>query len=287
MNRLAVRKTLKLFIGGAFVRSESGRTLACDLGGHIMQAARATRKDARDAVRAARAAWPGWCERSAYNRGQIIYRLAEMMESRRGQLADGLLASGSSRGAAQREVDAAIDRVVFYAGWCDKIEQVLSTKNPVSSPHFNVSSPEPTGVVAIVAPRLPALVPLVSTFVPIMAAGNSVVVLAGDADPQTAVGLAECVATADVPAGVVNILTGCRAEVAPTLAGHMDVNALDLWLSHEALACALHDAACTNLKRVRRHKEPDASFWLGPDAAGLAWIEPFVEIKTVWHPAGV
>lgn len=285
--RLSVRKTLKLFIGGSFVRSESGRTFACEFAGQTVHAARATRKDARDAVRAARAAWAGWRERSAYNRGQIVYRLAEIMETRRDQFERALGIAGASATAAQREVSASIDRIVWYAGWCDKIEQVLSTKNPVASPHFNVSSPEPTGVVAVVPPPAPALLALVSTCVPIVCSGNTAVVSASHEDPLTAVTFAEAVATADIPAGVINLLTGNAAEIGPTLAAHMDVNALDVWSSDAEFSEKLAELATDNLKRVRRHDTPREPFWFGPKAQGLDWIEPFVEIKTVWHPAGV
>lgn len=285
--RVAVRKTPKLFIGGAFTRSESGRTFACEFDGHSVHAARATRKDARDAVRAARTAWPAWRDRSAYNRGQIVYRLAEIMESRRDQFAQALRSSIATPTQADREVSAAIDRIVWYAGWCDKIEQVLSTKNPVSTPHFNVSSPEATGVVAVVAPHAPSLLPLISTCVPIICSGNTVVVVASEKDPLSAVSLAEAIANADVPAGVVNVLTGYRAEIAPTLAAHMDVNAIDLWISDEDLDAKTAELACDNLKRVRRRPEPLTDFWYGRDAQGLDWIQSFVEIKTVWHPAGL
>lgn len=287
MQRLAVRKTPKLFIGGAFTRSESGRTFSCQLGGRTVHAARATRKDARDAVRAARAAWPSWRDRSAYNRGQIVYRLAEIMESRRDQFTQALAEAGSTSSAADRELSCAIDRIVWYAGWCDKIEQVLSTKNPVGATHFNVSSPESTGVVGLVPPLAPTLLPLVSTCIPVVCSGNTVVVLATDRDPQTAVNFSEAVATSDVPGGVINVLTGLRQEVVPTLAAHMDVNALDIWIADEDLADRAAELACDNLKRVRRNGEPNREFWFGESGRGLDWIEKFLEIKTVWHPAGV
>lgn len=285
--RLAVRKTQKLFIGGAFVRSESGRTFPCECDGHIIHAARATRKDVRDAVRAARAAWPVWRDRAAYNRGQIVYRLAEIMESRRAQFVDALRLRGESAQGAAREVSTAIDRAVWYAGWCDKIEQLLSTKNPVGLAHFNVSSPEPTGVVGIVAPRSPSLVSLVSTAIPALCGSNSVVLVASESDPLSAVALAEAVATADVPPGTVNVLTGLCAELVPPLAGHMDVNALDLWIADKALDAQAAQLACENVKRVRRGGEPEKSFWFSDDAQGPRWIEAFMEIKTVWHPAGM
>jgi acyl-CoA reductase-like NAD-dependent aldehyde dehydrogenase len=285
--RIAVRKTHKLFIGGAFVRSESGRTFPLASDGHVVHIARATRKDVRDAVRVARTAWPAWRDRTAYNRGQIVYRLAEIMESRRDQFIEALRITGTAHGAAATEVSAAIDRIVWYAGWCDKIEQLLSTKNPVGLNHFNVSSPEPTGVVGIVSPREPGLIGMASSVIPAVCAGNCAVVIASEREPLSAVALAESIATADVPPGVINILTGYRAETVPTLAGHMDVNALDLWIADEAQDAAAAQLACNNVKRVRRHGEPARRFWFTGDAQGPGWIEAFMEIKTVWHPAGV
>jgi len=285
--RAVVRKTHKLYIGGAFVRSESGRTFPLSSHGQVVQIARASRKDVRDAVRAARTAWPSWRDRSAYNRGQIVYRLAEIIESRRDQFVDTLRVTGSALGAAEKEVSAAIDRIVWYAGWCDKIEQLLSTKNPVGLSHFNVSSPEPTGVVGLVAPFEPGLIALISVVVPVLCGGNCAVVIASEREPLSAVAFAEAIVTADVPAGVVNILTGYRPETVPTLAGHMDVNALDLRIADEAQDAAAAQLACNNVKRVRRHGEPPNRFWYTGAAQGPDWIEAFMEIKTVWHPAGV
>ena len=216
MSRLPVKKTYKLYIGGAFPRSESGRSYEAE-GQNV---ARASRKDARDAVRAARAAFPGWAAATAYNRGQILYRLAEMMEARTTDLAQVC--------AGEDEVAAAIDRVIWYAGWADKLSQVLGGSNPVAGPYFDFSIPEPTGVVAVLAPAEPALAGLVSRIVPALVGGNSVVAVASETHPLAAVELAEAIATSDVPAGVVNILTGFQDELAPWLAGHMDVNAIDL-----------------------------------------------------------
>ena len=216
MTRLPVRKTYKLFVGGGFPRSESGRTYEAE-GQNV---ARASRKDARDAVVAARKAQPGWAGATAYNRGQVLYRLAEMMETRTADLA--AVCSG------KKEVEAAIDRVVWYAGWADKLAQVIGSSNPVSGPYFNFTFPEPTGVVAILAPDEPALGGLVSRLAPALVGGNAVVVVASETHPLAAIELAEAIATSDVPGGVVNILTGYREELAPILAGHMDVNALDL-----------------------------------------------------------
>ena len=261
--RLAVRKTYKLFIGGAFPRSESGRTL--ELEGYNV--ARASRKDAREAVVAARKAFGGWSGATAYNRGQVLYRLAETMETRAGAFA----AACSGR----REVARAIDRVVWYAGWADKLAQVLGSANPVAGPYFNFTVPEPTGVVAIVAPAEPALDGLIARLAPAMVGGNAVVVVASEAHPLAAIELAEAVATSDVPNGVVNVLTGIRDELAPVVAAHMDVNAIDV-TGADGDAAALEVLAAENVKRVVRARE-DRSPWE---------IAAFMELKTVWHPIG-
>jgi acyl-CoA reductase-like NAD-dependent aldehyde dehydrogenase len=261
--RLAVRKTYKLFIGGAFPRSESGRTL--ELEGYNV--ARASRKDARDAVVAARKAYGGWSAATAYNRGQVLYRLAETMETR--------TAAFAAACSGRREVARAIDRVVWYAGWADKLAQVLGSANPVAGPYFNFTLPEPTGVVAVVAPEEPALDGLVARIAPAMVGGNAVVVIASDAHPLAAIELAEAVATSDVPGGVVNVLTGMREELAPVLAAHMDVNAIDVTGADGDVA-ALEGLAAENVKRVVRARE-DRSPWE---------IAAFMELKTVWHPIG-
>jgi len=261
--RLAVRKTYKLFIGGAFPRSESGRTL--ELEGYNV--ARASRKDAREAVVAARKAFGGWSAATAYNRGQVLYRLAETMETRAGAFAAAC--------TGRREVARAIDRVVWYAGWADKLAQVLGSANPVAGPYFNFTIPEPTGVVAIVAPTEPALDGLVARLAPAVVGGNAVVVLASDDHPLAAIELAEAVATSDVPGGVVNVLTGLRSELAPVLAAHMDVNAIDVTGADGDVA-ALEVLAAENVKRVVRARE-DRSPWE---------IASFMELKTVWHPIG-
>jgi acyl-CoA reductase-like NAD-dependent aldehyde dehydrogenase len=282
--RVPVAKTLKLFIGGAFGRSESGRTFAIDVPGTHINVALASRKDVRDAVTAARSAWPGWSARSAYNRGQILYRLAEIIESRRDQFEDCLRLAGRQRAAAVKECESTVDLVVWYAGWCDKIEQVFSTKNPVSGPHFNVSSPEPTGVVGVIAPRAPGLLGLACAVLPALCGGNAVVALASESDPMSAVAFAEAIATCDVPAGVLNVLTGSLETTAPHLAAHMDVNALGIWDCEAGLAARMQTAAIENVKRVRVY---------GVDGVARAdtWsphrILDFMEIKTVWHPAGV
>ena len=283
-SRVPVVKTLKLFIGGAFARSESGRTYAIDSPGTHINVALASRKDVRDAVTAARAAWSGWIARSAYNRGQILYRLAEMMESRREQFEDSLRLAGRQRAAASREFESTVDLAVWYAGWCDKIEQAFSTKNPVSGPHFNVSSPEPSGVVGVIAPRAPGLLGLASAVLPALCGGNAVVALASENDPMSAVAFAEAIATCDLPSGALNVLTGARETTAAHLAAHMDVNALGIWDCDTALVERMQAAAVENVKRVRV---------FGADGVARAdtWsphrILDFMEIKTVWHPAGV
>jgi acyl-CoA reductase-like NAD-dependent aldehyde dehydrogenase len=264
VTRLPVRKTYKLFVGGGFPRSESGRTYEAE-GQNV---ARASRKDARDAVRAARSAQLGWAAATPYNRGQVLYRLAEMMEARSPDLAS--VCSGVE------EVEAAIDRVVWYAGWADKLSQVLGASNPVAGPYFNFTVPEPTGVVAVIAPDEPALGGIVSRIVPALVGGNAVVALASEAHPLAAIELAEAIATSDVPGGVVNILTGSSDELAPWLAGHMDVNAIDLSGANESFA-ELQRLAAENVKRV---------VFSAPDVQSPWEIEAFLELKTVWHPIG-
>jgi acyl-CoA reductase-like NAD-dependent aldehyde dehydrogenase len=265
MSRLPVKKTYKLYIGGAFPRSESGRTYEAE-GQNV---ARASRKDARDAVRAARAALPGWAGATAYNRGQVLYRLGEMLEARTTDLAR--VCSGED------EVAAAVDRVVWYAGWADKLAQVLGNSNPVAGPYFDFSIPEPMGVVATLAPDEPALTGLVSRIVPALVGGNTVVAVASETHPLAAVELAEALATSDVPGGAVNILTGFREELAPWLAGHMDVNAIDLTGANGDTA-DLERLAAENVKRVVRSSAERQSPWE---------IESFLETKTVWHPIGL
>ncbi len=263
--RLPVKKTYKLFIGGDFPRSESGRTYLVQ----SQNVARASRKDARDAVRAARAAQPKWAATTAYNRGQVLYRIAEMLEARRARLAE--LCSGP------KEVERTIDRMVWYAGWADKLAQVLGSANPVAGPYFNFTVPEPTGVVAVVAPNEPVLEGLVSRLAPILVGGNTAVALASETSPLAAIELAEAVATSDVPGGVVNILTGLHEELSPWLAGHMDVNAIDL-TGADGQARELERLAAENVKRVVRGQRDGQSAWE---------IASFLELKTVWHPIGV
>ena len=265
MSRLPVRKTYKLFVGGAFPRSESGRTYEAE-GQNV---ARASRKDVRDAVRAARGAFPKWAAMTAYNRGQVLYRLAEMMEARHAELAE--LCSGAG------EVERSIDRVVWYAGWTDKLAQVLGSSNPVAGPYFNFTVPEPTGVVGVLCPEEPALLGLVTRLLPPLVGGNAVVLVASESRPLAAVEFSEAVATADVPSAVVNVLTGLKHELAPVLASHMDVNALDL-AGADGDVAELERAAAANVKRVVFGAADRQSPWE---------IAPFLEFKTVWHPIGV
>jgi len=263
-NRLPVRKTYKLFIGGAFPRSESGRTYEAE-GQNV---ARASRKDVRDSVSAARSAQPKWAGMTAYNRGQILYRLAEMVEARSAEFAE--LCTG------RPEVERTVDRIVWYAGWADKLAQVIGSSNPVAGPYFNFTVPEPTGVVAVIAPNDPPLLGLVSRVAPVLTGGNAVIAIASETRPLAAIELAEALATSDVPGGVVNLLTGRHAELAPWLASHMDVNALDL-TGADGGSAELERAAAENVKRVVRGNADDQSPWD---------IAAFLELKTVWHPVG-
>ncbi|MFC5187642.1 aldehyde dehydrogenase family protein [Actinomadura harenae] len=281
--RLSVRKTYKLYIGGAFPRSESGRSYVVNdaKGRFLANASQASRKDVRDAVVAARKAFGGWSSRTPYNRGQILYRIAEMLEGRRAQFVDELRAAGAAKTTASAEVDAAIDRWVWYAGWADKIGAVVGNANPVAGPFFNLSTPEPSGVVGIVAPDGP-LLGLVSVVAPAIVTGNTVVAVASEPEPLPAITLAEVLATSDLPGGVVNLLTGRRAELAPWLASHMDVNAIDLAGAPDDAVTGLEKAAADNLKRVLRPGSGDWSADPGTDR-----MKGFLETKTVWHPVGV
>lgn len=286
MARIDVRKTWKLYIGGQFPRSESGRSYVVnDAKGKLLaNASLASRKDARDAVVAARKAFGGWSGRTAYNRAQIVYRIAEVLEGRREQFeAELRAAEGITAAKARTYVDAAIDRLVWYAGWADKLTQVVGNANPVAGPYFNLSTPEPSGVIAVVAPKGP-LLGLVSVVAPLIVTGNTVVVIASEAHPLTAITLGEVMATSDLPGGVVNVLTGSQAEIAPWLASHMDVNGIDLTGVTDAdLAAELEVAAADNLKRVRRPSPTED--WLAEP--GLDRMTAFQETKTVWHPIGV
>jgi acyl-CoA reductase-like NAD-dependent aldehyde dehydrogenase len=281
--RVPIHRTAKLFVGGMFPRSESGRSyevFAHD-GRPLAYAAQASRKDVRDAVAVARAAQPGWAALTAYLRGQILYRVAEIMEGRREQFRSELLAAGASD--PDRGVDAAIDRWVWYAGWADKIAQVAGSANPVAGPYFNFTVPEPTGVVAIVAPPDQSLLGLVSRLAPAIVSGNTAVVLASEAAPLSAVSLAEVLATSDVPGGVVNILTGRTAELVPWLAGHLDVNAIDVTGVPTDLLPEVERLAAENVKRVHRGPEGDP---FAAVAQSPYEITALTEFKTVWHPMG-
>ncbi|QYN34932.1 aldehyde dehydrogenase family protein [Pseudonocardia sp. DSM 110487] len=284
--RLAVAKTYKLYVGGAFPRSESGRSYpvtGAD-GTLLAHAALASRKDVRDAVSAARAAFPGWSGATAYNRGQVLYRVAEMLQGRRPQFVDDVVvAEGVRKGQATALVDAAIDRWVWYAGWTDKIVSVLGSVNPVAGPLVNWSTPEPTGVVGVLAPQSSSLLGLVDVLAPVLATGCTAVVVASERRPLPAVELAEVLATSDVPGGVANVLTGRTAELAPWLAAHGEVQALDLAGAPAELAADLERAAADGVKRVlpRPAVEPDPT--REPD---LVRLRAWTEIKTVWHPVG-
>jgi len=269
--RVEVRKTYKLFIGGEFVRSESGRAYRFD--GNV-NVPRGSRKDLRDAVRGARTAVAGWSARTAMNRGQILYRAAEMLDGRRAQFVE-LLGSGR---AAHKEVDDAVEALVWYAGWTDKLAQIIGGTNPVAGPYFNFTIPEPTGVVGVIAPEKPALAGLVRRVAPALCGGNAVVVLAPESDPLPALTLAEVLATSDLPAGVVNVLSGFRKELLPWLAAHMDVNAIDVAGCTPDEVTAIEKAAADNVKRVVKLAAGEMSPYL---------ITAFMEMKTVWHPVGV
>jgi len=278
-DRLNVQKTYKLFIGGAFPRSESGRTtevVGVD-GSFVANVAKASRKDLRDAVKAARGAQSGWAGRTAYNRGQILYRIAEVMEGRRAQFEAELITCGASASDAQAEVDTAIDSWVWYAGWCDKFQHVVGTVNPVAGSYFNFTVPEPTGVVGVIAPDQPSLSGLVARLAPVLVGGNTAVVIASESAPLSSVSLAETIATSDVPGGVTNILTGPKSELLPWVLGHMDINAVDLTGAPSDLDDGVLDLAVENVKRVIRRPATDQC----PEA-----ITDFCEMKTVWHPIG-
>ncbi|MEU4294330.1 aldehyde dehydrogenase family protein [Kribbella sp. NPDC026596] len=284
--RLEVRKTYKLYIGGAFPRSESGRSyVVTDAKGKFLaNASQASRKDARDAVVAARKAFGGWSARTAYNRGQVLYRIAEVMEGRHEQFSSEVsLSEGLSISKARAVVDAAIDRWVWYAGWADKLAQVVGSSNPVAGPYFDFSLPEATGVVAVLAPQDSSLLGLTSVIAPAIVSGNTVVAVSSYERPLPAITLGEVMATSDVPGGVVNLLTGSASEIGPWLASHMDVNAIDLCgIEDLDEARDLEAAAADNLKRVRR---PAAEDWT--ESPGLSRLTQYLELKTVWHPIGV
>jgi acyl-CoA reductase-like NAD-dependent aldehyde dehydrogenase len=286
-DRLPVAKTYKLFVGGAFPRSESGRSYPVRGrdGATIAWAVLASRKDLRDAVRAARAAQPRWAQSASALRGQVLYRVAEMMEGRAGQLAAELTTAGGNAAAAAREVAVAVDRWVWYAGWADKIAHVAGTVNSVAGPYFDFTVPEPVGVVGIVAPEEPALLGLVSLVAPALCAGNAVVVLASERAPLAAVTLAEVLATSDLPAGVVNILTGAKAELGPWLGGHGEVDTVDVTGAPDDLAAEMERAAAADVKRVIRPLGRTPQWWDAHGESPYA-VTASMELKTVWHPKG-
>lgn len=287
MNRLDVKKTYKLYIGGKFPRSESGRYLSANSvkGEHLDNFAHASRKDFRDAVVAARAATGGWGKASAYNRGQILYRAAEMLQNRAGELVTEIVRStGVSTAKARREVTLAIDRLVHFAGWTDKYQQVFGSVNPVASSHFNFTTPEPTGVVVVLAPDEPSLLALVSLVAPVILSGNTTIVVASEKFPLPAATFAEILATSDLPGGVVNLLTGKRAELVPHIATHMDVNAIVDGAGDAAVSTALQAGVATNLKRYANHAATD---WFSAKVEDPYWILDTVEFKTAWHPIGI
>ncbi len=285
-SRLGVLKTYKLYIGGKFPRTESGRhypVLAPD-GKPLANACLASRKDFREAVVAARAGFKSWSGATAYLRSQILYRIAEMMEGRAAQFISELQQAGSTAADAQREVACAIDRLVYYAGWCDKHQQLFSAVNPVASSHFNFSVPEPMGVVAVLAPERPALLGLISLLAPALAGGNSVIALASTSQPLPAITLGEVLHTSDVPGGVVNLLTGQRGELLEQFAAHMDVNAVVYAGSDAGEITRLRQASVGNLKRVILRDEAD---WFASASQSPYHVRDTVEIKTTWHPVGV
>jgi aldehyde dehydrogenase (NAD+) len=287
MTRLPVTKTPKPYVGGAFIRSESGRVFAVSdaRGAFFANIPQCSRKDLRNAVEAAAKAGPGWARRTAYNRGQILYRLGEMLEARSAEMAATLVRFGADRAAASREVAASVDRLVHYAGWADKYEQVLGGVNPVASPHFNFTVTEPMGVVGVIAPDEPALLGLVTLLAPVIVSGNTVVALASEARPYPAVLLGEMLATSDLPGGVVNLLTGFRRELLPTFATHAHLRAISAVAGAEERR-ALRLGAAESIKRVRFTEGGPARAWLGTAAQGVDAIRDFVEFKTVWHPIG-
>jgi acyl-CoA reductase-like NAD-dependent aldehyde dehydrogenase len=283
--RLDVQKTYKLYIGGAFPRTESGRayTLSDTKGKFIANMCRASRKDFRNAVVSARKAQSGWGAKTAYNRGQILYRIAEMMEGRKQQLVDELIKEGSSQKAALKETETAIDRVVYFAGWSDKYQQIFSTVNPVASAHFNFSMPEPTGVVSVIAPQDASLLGFIQSVIPAITGGNTVVVLASHTKPLATLTFAEILHSSDVPGGVINILTGYTDELFAQFASHMDVNAMLCFEKDPEMLKSIQEAASLNVKAVVHKTVKD---WSSEDHENPYWILDLLEIKTTWHPVG-
>jgi acyl-CoA reductase-like NAD-dependent aldehyde dehydrogenase len=289
MNRLGVKKTYKLFIGGKFPRSESGRYLPAKSanGEHLDNVSHASRKDFRDAVVAARAAFDGWNKATAYNRGQILYRVAEMLQNRASELVVEIARSTNVNTAkAKREVTLAIDRLVHFAGWTDKYQQVFGSVNPVATSHFNFTTPEPTGIVVVVTPDEPSLLALVSLVAPVILSGNAAIAIASERFPLPAATFAEILATSDFPGGVVNILTGKRAELVPHIASHMDVNAIVDGAGDVELSVQLQTGTAINLKRYSNHSLAPAD-WFTAKVEDPYWILDTLEFKTAWHPIGI
>ena len=287
MSRLPITKTPKVYVGGAFIRSESARVfpLKDAAGNFYANIPQCTRKDLRNAVEAAAKAGPGWAKRTGYNRGQILYRLGEMLEARAGELADAIQLGGASKAAAAREVAASVDRLIHYAGWADKFEQVLGSVNPVASPYFNFTVTEPLGIVGVIAPDTAPLLALVSLFAPAITSGNTVVALASETQPYPAILLGEMLATSDLPGGVVNLLTGFRKEMLPTFATHTHLRALcGVVSADERKALAL--GAAESVKRLHLIKVEDQPDWLADTAQSLYAIRDTLECKTTWHPIG-
>jgi acyl-CoA reductase-like NAD-dependent aldehyde dehydrogenase len=294
-SRLRVTKTYKMYVGGAFVRSESGRYFQVR-GNKVKSSADpetvniplGSRKDVRDAILAAKAAQEKWAARTAYNRGQVLYRLAEVLDARRAELEASLIRSGAPLAEATREVDCAVDRTVFYAGFCDKIASLIASSNPVSGPHFGFSVPEPMGIIGVITPSRPALLGLVTAVVPIVAGGNSAVVVAGADDPRTAVVFSECLATSDLPGGVINVLTGFAADLAQHLVRHREVAGIDAYVESAELRQAIECDASDSVKRVKtRAPLTMERIYDERSGQGLSFIERFLETKTVWHPVGL
>ncbi len=282
MGRLEVLKTYKIYIGGKFPRTESGRyyTPENKKGEQLGNICLSSRKDVRNAVVAARKAFGGWAERPAFNRSQILYRIAEMLEGRKGQFVDELVFQGASQKDANAEVELSIDRLIYYAGWCDKINQVLGSVNPVSSSHFNFSVTEPTGVVGVVPEGKSSLIGLISLVAPVIASGNTCVVLASESKPLCSITFSEVLATSDVPGGVVNILTGMRNEMIKPLTTHMDVNAMAYAGNNAEEIKILDESSALNLKRIYKYEDD----WMNLEAQDLYFINDFCEVKTTWHP---
>ena len=289
LSRLQVQKTYKLFIGGKFVRGENGGVLPARGGNGKILAnfCRASKKDFRDAVLAARAAFPSWSKQSPYLRGQILYRAAEMLEMRRSELQTEISRSnGASKSASSSETTLAIDRLLHYAGWTDKFCQIFGAVNPVSSSHFNFTTPEPTGVVVVICPDEPTLLSFVSLVAPVILSGNCAVALVSSTKPLPALTFSEIIATSDLPPGVINVISGDVGELAPHIAGHMDVNAIVDATGREKIGTQLQRGGELNVKRYIRRSLP-ATTWRNPDAENPYWILDTVEMKTAWHPIGL